>query len=71
MRRFAGILYALLAAALPAPAAQLESPVAIPSRAIGYTQHATALPGGQAAMHGHWQPENVPPGLDLSAPSGP
>jgi len=49
MRRFAGILYALLAAALPARAAQPESPVAIPSRAIGYTQHATALPGGRWA----------------------
>jgi Tol biopolymer transport system component len=49
MRRFAGILYALLAAALPARAAQPESPVAIPSRAIGYTQHATALPGGRLA----------------------
>ena len=49
MRRFAGILYALLAAALPTRAAQPESPVAIPSRAIGYTQHATALPGGRLA----------------------
>ena len=49
MRRFAGILYALFAAALPARAAQPESPVAIPSRAIGYTQHATALPGGRLA----------------------
>ena len=71
MRRFAGILYALFAATLPARAAQPESPVALPDRAIGYTQHATALPGGQAAMHGHWQPENVPPGPDLSAPPGP
>ena len=49
MRRFAGILYALFAAALPARAAQPESPVAIPSRAVGYTQHATALPGGRLA----------------------
>ncbi len=49
MRRFARILYALFAAALPARAAQPESPVALPDRAIGYTQHATALPGGRSA----------------------
>ena len=49
MRSFAGILYALLAAALPACAEKPESPVAIPDRAIGYTQHATALLGGRLA----------------------
>lgn len=67
MRRFIGMLYAFLVAALPVAAAE----PAIPGLAIGYTQHATALSGGQAAMHGHWQPENVPPGPDLSAPPGP
>jgi TolB protein len=49
MRRFAGILYALFAAALHARAAQPESPGAVPDRTIGYTQHATALPGGRLA----------------------
>jgi TolB protein len=50
MRRFSGMLYVLLAAALPLRAADPPPPVTrLPARAIGYTQHATALPGGRRA----------------------
>lgn len=50
MRRVAWMLYVLLAAALPVRAADPSSTAArIPDRAIGYTQHATALPGGRWA----------------------
>lgn len=50
MRRFAGMLYVLLVAALPLRAADPSPTVtAPPARAIGYTQHATDLPGGRRA----------------------
>ena len=48
MRRCAAMLFGLLVAALPVHAAD-PPPGALPDRAIGYTEHATALPGGRWA----------------------
>jgi hypothetical protein len=46
---FSIALYAAICAALPAPAGDGSGPADLPTQAIGYTQHATALPGGRMA----------------------